>query len=98
MKKMIAKKIPSKRYGAIIEINTPMRFYWDNEGVFDGVEFVIPKGTSAYQRRLIMDTVGITQLMMVLFEEMNEHMDKERQTPVPDYVKKAFDEDDREPA
>lgn len=97
MKKMIARKVPSRIYGAIIEVNTPMRFYWDSEGKFDGVEYSIPKGTSSYQRKLIWETIGIVQLMMAMFEEMNEHFASEQQTPVPDYIKKAFN-DDLEPA
>lgn len=95
VKKMIAKKIPSTRYGTIIEVNTAIRFYWDKDGYFDGVECSIPKGTSRYQKRLIADTIGIMQLLVEEFYNMGI---KERDvTPVPDYVKKAF-EDDCEPA
>ena len=98
MKRMIARKIPSNRYGTIIEINTPIRFYWNKEGRFDGVECTIPKGTSSYQRRLIIETVGITQMMVEIFEDMNRGTEEDR-TPMPKSILKAFEEDDgREPA
>jgi len=95
MKKMVAKKIPSNRYGTIIEVNTPTRFYWDKDGRFRGVECAVPKGTSKYQKRLIADTFGIVQMLVEMFDEMAE--EGAEPTPVPDYVKKAF-EDDCEPA
>ena len=94
MKKMIAKKIPSKLYGTIIEINTPIRFYWDKDGKFDGVECTIPKGASSYQRRLILETVGISQVMVEMFEEINRTMIDEERTPMPRSILKAFGEDD----
>ena len=31
--------IPTKNYKEIIEIRAPTRFYWDNDGTFDGIEF-----------------------------------------------------------
>jgi hypothetical protein len=95
MKRMVAKKIPSTRYGTIIEVNTPVRFYWDKNGYFMGVECSVPKGTSAYQKRLISDTFGIVQMLVEMFDEMDRETSEP--TPVPDYVKKAF-EDDCEPA
>lgn len=33
------KEIPSNNYGRVIEVNVPMRFYWDIDGEFDGIEF-----------------------------------------------------------
>lgn len=31
--------IPTKNYGEVIEIRTPTRFYWNQDGTFDGIEF-----------------------------------------------------------
>jgi hypothetical protein len=95
MKKMVAKRIPSTRYGTIVEVNTPVRFYWDKDGWFRGVECSVPKGTSRYQRKLIADTFGIVQMLVEMFDDIDRGI--EESTPVPDYVKKAF-EDDCEPA
>jgi hypothetical protein len=93
MKRMVAKKIPSIRYGTVIEVNTPIRFYWDKEGKFDGVEVTVPKGTSSYQKRLLLETIGISQIMVEMFEDINRGMDRER-TPIPKSILKAFGEDD----
>jgi hypothetical protein len=92
MKKMVAKKIPSTRYGTIIEVNSPIRFYWDKDGNFDGVECSVPKGTSRYQKRLIADTLGLVQLLVDMFYDLDRELAEP--TPIPDYVNKAFGEDD----
>lgn len=98
MKRMIARKIPSNRYGTIIEINTPIRFYWTADGEFDGVDYSIPKGTSRYQRRLMTDTIGLTNLAMEMLLEMGRVRERTI-TPIPNGILKAFEEDDgREPA
>lgn len=96
VKKMIAKKIPTTRYGTIIEVDSPVRFYWDKDGCFQGVECSVPKGTSRYQKRLIADTFGLVQMLVEMFEDI-AMAERDEPTPVPDYVKKAF-EDDCEPA
>lgn len=31
--------IPTKGYSEVIEIRVPVRFFWDNDGSFDGIEF-----------------------------------------------------------
>jgi hypothetical protein len=31
--------IPTRNYKEVIEIRVPTRFYWDKDGVFDGIEF-----------------------------------------------------------
>jgi len=31
--------IPTKNYKEVIEIRVPVRFYWDGEDCFDGIEF-----------------------------------------------------------
>jgi hypothetical protein len=93
MKKMVARKIPSNRYGTVIEVNTPIRFYWDKEGKFDGVDVTVPKGTSSYQKRLLLETIGISQIMVEMFDDINREMDEER-TPMPRSILKAFGEDD----
>lgn len=31
--------LPTTEYGEIIEIRVPVRFYWNPDGSFDGVEF-----------------------------------------------------------
>ena len=31
--------IPTKNYKEVIEIRVPTRFYWDEDGAFDGIEF-----------------------------------------------------------
>jgi len=31
--------IPTKNYKEVIEIRVPVRFYWNEDGSFDGIEF-----------------------------------------------------------
>jgi len=31
--------MPTKNYKEVIEVRVPTRFYWDEEGAFDGIEF-----------------------------------------------------------
>jgi len=31
--------IPTKNYKEVIEISVPTRFYWNDDGSFDGIEF-----------------------------------------------------------
>lgn len=31
--------IPTTEYGEVIEIRVPIRFYWDKDKTFDGIEF-----------------------------------------------------------
>ena len=57
---MAAQKIKSTTgyYSKIIQVNTPVRFYWLPDGTFDGIEIgPIPEDTTRYQHRLIMDVV-----------------------------------------
>ena len=34
-------EVPSDIYGRVIESNLPLRFYWNKNGTFDGVEFTV---------------------------------------------------------
>ena len=31
--------LPTQNYKEVIEIRVPVRFYWDQDGKFDGIEF-----------------------------------------------------------
>jgi len=39
MSKIEVASIPTENYGEVIEIGVPVRFYWNKDGTFDGVEF-----------------------------------------------------------
>lgn len=36
---MIVQLIPTEKYSIIIEVISPVKFYWDKQGKFEGVEF-----------------------------------------------------------
>lgn len=96
-KKMSARVVPSKIYSRIIEINTPLRFYWNEDGTFDGIEYTLPKSCSSYQRKLISETVNIMWAMHEMYQELTEAM--KDATPLPAFLKKEFPNefDDKEP-
>jgi hypothetical protein len=86
-KKMFARVVPSNIYSRVIEINVPMRLYWDKAGMFDGIEYNV-KACTGYQRKLIREAVGVIGAMQEMFQEMTEAM-KEK-TPLPSFLKKEF--------
>jgi hypothetical protein len=86
-KKIFARVIPSNIYGRIIEVNVPMRLYWDKAGGFDGIEYNV-KDCTSYQRKLIREVVGIIGAMQEMLQDMTEAMKED--TPLPAFLKKAF--------
>ena len=92
-KKMIAHKIPSKFYTKIIEVNTPIRFYWAGDD-FDGIEFgPINRPLSRYQIRLLYEALDtICRLMGIEPNKLyiSEETKHKRKTPMPDYILRAF--------
>jgi hypothetical protein len=47
------RKLRSRSYSEVIEVDIPTRFYWIEKG-YDGMEFgPLPKGTTRYQLRLL---------------------------------------------
>jgi len=61
---MIARKVRSKNYPKVIEVNVPVRFYW-SEDKFDGVEFgPVPSGITKYQRSLILTALRQIGVLM----------------------------------
>jgi hypothetical protein len=55
---IIAEVIPSENYSKIIQINVPIRFYWDEDG-FDGIEMIINInwGEFPIEQKLLIDQV-----------------------------------------
>jgi hypothetical protein len=91
-KKMIASVERSKSYVRVVKINCPMRFYWTKQGEFDGVEYDLSgKKLTGYQKRLLNETLDVMLVMMDLFNELNKN--KCNETPIPDYIKRAFPDD-----
>lgn len=90
-KKMIASVERSKSYGRVVKINCPMRFYWTKQGEFDGVEYDLSKQVTPYQRRLLNETLDVMMTMGDLFNELNKYT----KTPIPDYIKRAFPDDEK---
>jgi hypothetical protein len=80
---MAARKIPSRFYTKIIEVNTPIRFYWVGKD-FDGIEFgpISPLATP-YQHRLLSELLEFVMALCKL---------NEQETPIPDYILRAFKE------
>ncbi len=79
-RKMVARKIPSKFYAKIIEVNTPIRFYWAGDD-FDGIEFGPLGKTTSYQLRLLDEILKFVMTWAGLSKQ---------ETPVPDYILRAF--------
>ncbi len=79
-RKMVTRKIPSKFYTKIIEVNTPIRFYWVGDD-FDGVEFGPLNKATPYQLKLINEILEF----MMLWAGLNK-----QETPMPDYILRAF--------
>ena len=84
---MFARVVPSNIYGRVIEINVPMRLYWNKDGSFDGIEYQV-KNCTGYQMRLIREVVGVIWAMQEMFQDMMDAM-KEK-TPLPSFLKKEF--------
>lgn len=57
--------IPTENYKEVIEIRVPVRFYWDKEGNFDGVEFgEFTQPLMPWQEYMIMDCLeAVGQIM-----------------------------------
>lgn len=76
--------IRSRVYSRVIQVDIPIRFYWNGDDSFDGVEFgPIPKKTSTHQRKLLFEVLGRLHL---------EPMDTIKSTPIPEVYLKAFKE------
>jgi hypothetical protein len=84
-------KLRCKEYAKVIQVNVPTRFYWTEKG-FDGVEFgPIKKSATKYQLGLLDDVIDT-----VLFETGALKRKGIRKTEIPDYIIKAFKDDDKE--
>ena len=91
-RKMVARKIPSKFYAKIIEVNTPIRFYWVGDD-FDGIEFgPINRPLSRYQIRLLYEALDTICKLMGIEPEIHDATKHKRVTPIPDYIMRAFKE------
>jgi len=56
-------------YTKIIEINSPIRFYW-TEGGFDGIEVTLnARLETPYQKRLLFDVLDAVRTGMQISEE-----------------------------
>ena len=76
-------KSVSGEYSEILEINCKMRFYWDKDGKFDGIETgPYPKDMTQYQHKL----------MNHLFDRLTDAFPDLKPIEVPDVWKKDFGE------
>ena len=95
---MSAHKLRSRTgyYTKIIEILVPTRFYWDEDGEFDGIEFgPFNRPVSRYQIGLIYQALDVISELMGVELEIHELPKHKRKTPVPDAFLRAFNDDDK---
>lgn len=95
-KRMDARKLPSRTgaYSKIIEILVPTRFYWDEDGEFDGIEFgPFDRPVSRYQIGLIYEALDVISELMGVDLEIHDLPKHKRKTPMPDAVLRAFKKD-----
>ena len=96
-KRMSARKLRSRTgaYSQIIEILVPTRFYWDEDGEFDGIEFgPFERPVSRYQIGLIHEALSVIYEAMGIEPEIHEKTKDRRKTPIPDAFLRAFKKDD----
>jgi len=70
-----AQKIRSKTgaYSLIIQINVPIRFYWDTDNNFDGIEFgPFERPVPRYQLKLIDEALDAMCKLMGIEPEIKE--------------------------
>ena len=97
-KRMSARKLRSRTgaYSKIIEILVPTRFYWDEDGEFDGIEFgPFNRPISRYQIGLIYQALDVISELMGVELEIHELPKHKRKTQVPDAFLRAFKDDDK---
>ena len=69
------RKLRSKTYPQVIEVQVPVRFYW-NEEEYDGFEFGPLEGCTRHQLRLldnVVDELSYQTHCAKFFEYMKEH-------------------------
>lgn len=62
--------LPVLTYGRILEIDTPVRFYWNKDGSFDGIEFTVDK-LSESEILLVKDVLLQMQLVLDKYRDWN---------------------------
>ena len=101
-KKWISARKLRSRTGAfsqITEILVPTRFYWDEDGEFDGIEFgSFLQPINRYQLGLIeqaLDTImGLLEFPQTTKITLQKRKQKRKQkTPIPDVFLRAFKKD-----
>lgn len=92
-KPMAIRKVPSSTgaFSKIIEVLVPTRFYWNEDGGFDGIEVGPFRRTiTNYQRRLMYQVLDAVAGRL---EMPRDAKTKRGKTPIPDYLLRAFKED-----
>jgi len=100
-KRMTARKLRSRTgyYSKIIEILVPTRFYWDEDGEFDGIEFgPYHQTVSRYQLGLVDEALLVIGELMGIETERPRIIKSRRKLPIPNAFMKAFkdNKDDKE--
>jgi hypothetical protein len=94
-KSMVARIVNNPNGVSSIEINCPIMMTWGKDGRIIGAFSNIPKGTTRYQRGLVNHAMDIINSSIDLYNEMEEFVEREKDTPIPDYIKRAFHDDDQ---
>lgn len=94
MKKyMNAQVIRSTCYGRVIQVNVPMRFYWDEDGEFDGMEFgKFKKKLNKYQSALIYEVLDVFTCPRNVRACEERKRNNNVKLPIPEIFTKAFEE------
>ena len=51
--------IPTKNYKEVIEIRVPMRFFWNEDGTFDGVECTFKRELHPWEEDMFMQILDV---------------------------------------
>ena len=98
-KRMAARKLRSRSgyYSKIIEVLVPTRFYWDEDGEFDGIEFgPFNRPVSRYQIGLIYQALSVIYEAMGVEPHIHRVTKDKRKTSIPNAILRAFKDDDKE--